>query len=124
MQLGSLPLHLPTMASVLMLEGNLGPVHSVAFSPDDSRIVSPQAGHTIHVWNAKTGEVVSGPFNTHNRHVNSVVFSNDGTRIVTGSRDMTICVWDTETAEVVCGSFGVHTGEVTAIAFSTGGQHI
>jgi WD40 repeat protein len=49
---------------------------------------------TIRVWDAETGDVVSGPFQGHSDIVSSVTFSQDGKHIVSGSEDYTIRVWD------------------------------
>jgi WD40 repeat protein len=40
-------------------------VHSVAFSQDGKHIVSGSEDNTIRVWDAETGDVVSGPFEGH-----------------------------------------------------------
>jgi WD40 repeat protein len=41
------------------------PVSSVAFSPDGKRIASGSSDKSIRVWDAETGEMVSGPFEGH-----------------------------------------------------------
>ena len=65
-------------------------VYSVAFSPDGTRIVSGSYDHTIRVWDARSGDVVAGPFEGHTDYITSVAFSPDGTCIVSGSDDRTI----------------------------------
>jgi WD40 repeat protein len=77
-----------------VLEGHSNSVNSVTFSQDGKRIASGSWDDTIRVWDAETGDVVSGPFQGHSDEVNSVAFSKDGNRIVSGSDDMTIRVWD------------------------------
>ncbi|KAJ6575981.1 hypothetical protein DFH09DRAFT_1311435 [Mycena vulgaris] len=69
-------------------------VTSVAFSPDESYIVSGSRDRTIRVWNAQTGSLVAGPFYSHSSFVNLVAFSPDGTRVASGSRDKTIRMWE------------------------------
>jgi WD40 repeat protein len=76
------------------------------------------------VWDAETGETVSGPFQGHTDMVTSVSFSPDGRHIVSGSDDNTIRVWDAETGETVSGTFQGYTDWVTSVGFSPDGRHI
>jgi WD40 repeat protein len=65
--------------------------HSVAFSPDGSKIVGTAAGG-IHLWDADTRmmrEFMQG-------HFNSVTFSPNGSKIV-GTDYRGIRVWDADT---------------------------
>jgi WD40 repeat protein len=112
----------PAIQSVL--EGHIGAVMSVAFSQDNKRIVSGSLDNTIRVWDAETGDVVSGPFEGLSGFVNSVAFSQDGKHIVSGSSDKTIRVWDAETGDIVSGPFEGHSGFVNSVAFSQNGKLI
>ncbi|KIJ44866.1 hypothetical protein M422DRAFT_251854 [Sphaerobolus stellatus SS14] len=58
------------------------------------RTVSGSDDQTIRIWNAHTGELITGPLEGHSDQVNSVSFSSDGQRIVSGSDDRTIRIWD------------------------------
>ncbi|KAN0107633.1 hypothetical protein V8E52_009952, partial [Russula decolorans] len=107
-----------------VLEAHTGGVLSVAFSQDGKHIVSGSKDETIRVWDADTGDVVSGPFKGHTGSVFSVAFSQDGKHIVSGSFDRTIRVWDADTGDVVSGSFIGHTGSVFSVAFSQDGKRI
>jgi len=51
-------------------------VLSIAFSPD-GKYVSRLNGQDIRVWDAETGNTVSGPFEGHTSSVESVAFSPD-----------------------------------------------
>lgn len=44
-----------------MLTGHIGPVISVSFSPDGTRIVSGSLDNTLKVWDAVTGEPDAAP---------------------------------------------------------------
>jgi hypothetical protein len=75
------------------LKGHEGPVNSVSFSPDGTRIVSGSNDATIKLWDAATGEELR-TLKVHENSVNSVSFSPDGMRIASGSHDSTIKLWD------------------------------
>ena len=73
-----------------------GPVTTVAFSPDGTRVVTASADGTARVWNAATGAPATGPLG-HGGLVSAALFSPDGTRVVTASADRTARVWDART---------------------------
>ena len=110
-------------AAIVLRETDSG-VLSVAFSPDGTRIVSGSHDYTIRVWDARSGDVVAGPFEGHTDYVRSVAFSPDGTRIVSGSDDRTIRVWDARSGDVIAGPFEGHTSDVMSVAFSPDGTRI
>src|ERR1700691_3837327 len=76
-------------AGINVLRGHKDSILSVAFSPDGKQIVSGSDDKSIRVWDAETGEMVSGPFEGYTDGV-SVAFSPDGKRIVSGSSDKSI----------------------------------
>jgi WD40 repeat protein len=56
-------------------------VHSAAFSPDGTRIVTASFANTADIWDAATGKQIT-VLHEHEHEVNSAAFSPDGTRIV------------------------------------------
>ena len=75
------------------LKGQNAEISSVAFSPDDTRIVTASKDNTVWIWDAESGQslvILEG----HGDEIASVAFSRDGRRIVTGSRDRTARVWE------------------------------
>ncbi|KAL5512563.1 hypothetical protein ACEPAG_3216 [Sanghuangporus baumii] len=109
---------------IKVLEGHFLGVSSVAFSAVGKRIASGSHDHTVVVWDANSGEVVSGPFKGHTDNVNSVAFSPDGKRVASGSNDHTIRVWDVDSGELLLGPLEGHTGRVQSVAVSPDGKHI
>jgi len=79
------------------LQGHIGQVKSVAFSPDGRHIVSGSLDSTIQLWDAQTGGQVANPLQGHTSLVSSVAFSPDGRHIVSSSMDKTIQLWDAQT---------------------------
>src|SRR6202021_2948435 len=105
-------------AELNILQGHDDWVTSVAFSPDGKHIASGSYDKTIRVWDAETGQIVSGPFTGHDHPVISVAFSPDGKHIASGSQDKTIRVWDAETGQIVSGPFTGHDHSVPSLTSS------
>ncbi|KIJ40590.1 hypothetical protein M422DRAFT_173485 [Sphaerobolus stellatus SS14] len=99
-------------------------VNSVYFSSDGQRIVSESFDETISIWNADTGELITGPLEGHSDSVNSVSFSSDGKRVVSGSSDQTIRIWNADTGELIKGPLEGHSDSVNSVSFSSDGQRI
>jgi len=93
-----------------VMGGHMGKVSFVAFWHDGKRVVSGSDNSTVRIWDAETGQTVSGPFEGHTNVVTSVVFSYDGKRVVSGSDDKTVRIWDADTGQTVSGPFESHTG--------------
>jgi WD40 repeat protein/tRNA A-37 threonylcarbamoyl transferase component Bud32 len=92
-----------TGREIHVLKGHAGPVNSVAFSPDGTRLASGSDDGTVKLWDLTTGEVLL-TLEGHTGPVTSVVFSPDGTRLASAGDDRTrlasagddrtIRVWD------------------------------
>ena len=75
------------------LMGHLGPVRSVAISPDLKYIASGSEDNSIKLWNLQE-KIEEYAFIGHSKTVNSVVFSSNSRYIVSGSEDKSIIVWN------------------------------
>ena len=83
-----------------MLRGHDDWVHSAAYSPDGSRIVTASNDETARIWNAANGKEIAS-LRWHAKGVNCAAFSPDSRRIVTVGDDGTARIWDAATAEQV-----------------------
>ena len=102
--------------------GLVGTGHSVAFSPDWSRIASASYDNTVKLWDAATGrETVT--LQGHTDQVGSIAFSPDGTRIASASWDRTVRLWDAATGQET-GTLQGHAGPVMHVTFSPDGARI
>ncbi|MEL7069859.1 MAG: hypothetical protein AAGN15_14560, partial [Cyanobacteria bacterium J06581_3] len=93
------------------LEGHGSAVYSVAFSPDNQRIVSGSSDGTLRLWDAQTGSPLGEPLEGHGSAVLSVAFSPDNQRIVSGSLDGTLRLWDAAPAawiDIACERLQYH----------------
>jgi len=97
-------------------------VLSAAFSPDGTRVVTASVDSTARVWDAATGQPLTGPL-VHEGPVLRAAFSPDGTRVVTASRDGTARVWDAATGQPLTGALA-HQGAVLRAAFSPDGRRV
>jgi WD40 repeat protein len=81
------------MAELSMtLEGYIGTVLSIAFSPDGQTIATASATE-VRLWNAATGKIVQ-TMSEHSNSVYSVAFSPDGRTLASASADETVKLWE------------------------------
>ncbi|KAF9067617.1 hypothetical protein BDP27DRAFT_899473 [Rhodocollybia butyracea] len=106
------------------IKGHSGAVLSVAFSPGGNRIASGSADMTLRAWDARTGDLLVGPFTGHTDQVKCVAFSRDGEKIVSGSFDKTVLVWDAQTGKPIGAPLTGHEGIVNSVCFSPNGEQI
>ena len=106
------------------LRGHDDSIHSIAFSPDGSKIISGSSDKTIQVWDASTGVEMLPPLRGHDDSIHSVAFSPDGSKIISGSSDKTIRVWEASTGIEMLPPLQGHNNLITSVAFSPDGSKI
>ncbi len=82
-----------------VLNGNAGPVWSVAFSPDGKTLAMGTDDGTVKLWHPEAGRGVRLTLTGHTGPVWSVSFARDGKRMATASDDDTVKLWDPATGE-------------------------
>jgi WD40 repeat protein len=87
-----------TKIEIVPVLGHSGSVHSVAFSPDGTHVLSGSADEAMKLWDAATGTLIR-TFQGHSGPVTSVAFSHDGARVLSAGRE--IKLWDTMTGELI-----------------------
>jgi len=75
----------------MVLEGHLGPIVSLAVSPDGTKLASASWDHTVRVWAIADGaqRVLEG----HTQNVNGVAFMPDGRSLVSVGYDLQLRIW-------------------------------
>jgi eukaryotic-like serine/threonine-protein kinase len=109
-------------AQIGVLSGHRDSVHSAAYSPDGTRIVTASMDKTVRIWDARTGAqlaVLSG----HSDGVNSVAYSPDGKHILKASTDKTARIWDARTGTALIVLSG-HGASIKSAEYSRDGTHI
>ncbi|TFK33861.1 WD40-repeat-containing domain protein [Crucibulum laeve] len=109
-------------AILFVIEAHDSTVNSVVFSPDGRFILSASSDKTISIWDAETGDLISGPFEGHGSSVNCAAFSLDGRLVASGSDDLTIRIWDSESGDELADPLNGHTNVVTAVSFTNDGR--
>ncbi|HEV3258839.1 MAG TPA: WD40 repeat domain-containing protein [Gemmataceae bacterium] len=99
---------------------DLGPVRSVAFSPDGQHFATGGEDKVL-LWEMAKRQVVR-PFADHAGAVTSLAFSADGRQLVSGGADKTVRLWDVAGGESV--RFAGSEAPVTAVALSSDGLRV
>ncbi len=107
---------LATGAVTRTLLGHNGPVTALAFSVDNTKLVSGSADQTARVWDladARFPEIAQ--LAGHTGAVTAVAFNTDGQQVLTGSADMAVKLWTVATEKELANLAG-HTGAIVAVA--------
>jgi WD40 repeat protein len=102
------------------LTGHTEEVSGVAFSPDESRLVSVSKDKSVRVWDTATGQQLC-VLTTHQAPVNLVCFRPGGALFATGDDAGKIIIWDAATYQAKY-TLAAHAEGVTCLAFAPNGQ--
>jgi WD40 repeat protein len=96
--------------------------HSVAFSPDGTRVAAAGTGGMVKVWDPATGKEVHS-LRGHSEPIYGVAFNLRGTRLATANGDGAVKLWDPVSGKELL-NLQAHADGVEAVAFSPDGKHL
>jgi tetratricopeptide (TPR) repeat protein len=94
-----------------------------SFSPDGRRVLTAGDDKAARVWDAETGQPVTGPLR-HDHFIWQGSFSPDGRRVLTASHDTTARVWDAATGQPVTPPMQHAGSPVYGASFSPDGRRV
>ncbi|KAL6901147.1 vegetative incompatibility protein HET-E-1 [Trichoderma evansii] len=104
------------------LEGHRGPIWSVAFLVNGTKLASASEDKTIKIWDALTGACIQ-TLTGHNSAINSIASTQDGKVLASASADNSVRIWDI--AKGVCLQvFKGHEDCVRSMEFSCDGAKL
>lgn len=106
--------------AIQTLNGHMGPVTSIAFSPNGMRLAAGSSDGTIKLWSMTTFQEIR-TIRGHSGRVNSICFSSDQNMLASGSDDTKAKIFDAHTGAEIASLSG-HTGGVTCVRISGDNQ--
>lgn len=116
-------LHEAVMASRIVMRFEMdGEAHTVAYSPDGTRIVAAGTDGVAKVWDVRDGRQIL-ELQGHRGPIWQAVYSPNGELIATAGDDATVKLWDANSGELIMTLSG-HTASVGGVAFSPDGKFL
>src|SRR5690606_23873717 len=100
-----------------------GQINAMAFSPDDSRLVTASANGTLYVWDVASRERIA-ELAGHTDSIAAISFHPTNNDVfVTGSWDNSLRLWDLSVSQEAIARVGHNVG-VSAVAFTPDGLQL
>jgi WD40 repeat protein len=110
-----------TLEDRRQLQGHVGQISSLAWSPDSKLLASGGIDETVvRLWDPTTGQLVR-ELTGHTGGIRSLAWSPDGAQLASGSIDTTIRVWNVADGRLLLTLKG-HTDFVGGVDFSPDGK--
>jgi WD40 repeat protein/tetratricopeptide (TPR) repeat protein len=76
-------------------------VGSVAWHPRGHRLATASGGHQIHLWDAESGRLLTGPWQGHKVDGIRLAFNHAGDRVVSYDWQVILRLWDAATGQLL-----------------------
>lgn len=103
-------------------EGHTNRINTVAFSPDESQVLTGSADGNIRLWDIESG-VTHLIFSGHIGQVRSVTFDPNGSHILSSSADGTVRLWNPKTG-LEFRRYTAHSEWVNQAVYSADGESV
>jgi eukaryotic-like serine/threonine-protein kinase len=110
-------------SALVTLKGHTNRVHSAAFDPEATRVVTASGDGTAKIWDAQSGKEVRTLGVPNARAIYDASFSPDGTKVATAGEDPTARIWDARSGEGLLTLRG-HERGLNRLEFSRDGARI
>lgn len=102
--------------------GHEKPILAIAFSPDNTRIVTGSEDQTVRVWNLANPQMPEqSKLLGHTAAVSAVSFSPDGNQILSGSADKLVKLWNLADG-MLLKDFPGHSEGILAVGYAANNQ--
>jgi WD40 repeat protein len=106
----------------LSFRGHAEGIEAVAFSPDDSLVITGGGDGLAKVWSVANGQLLKN-LASHSNGLFAISVSPAGDRIATGGFDNQVRLWDWPTGTEVFQASG-HSGNIMSVKFFSKGQRL
>eukprot|EP01117_Protostelium_nocturnum_P016785 TRINITY_DN6713_c0_g1_i6.p1 TRINITY_DN6713_c0_g1~~TRINITY_DN6713_c0_g1_i6.p1 ORF type:complete len:564 (+),score=180.23 TRINITY_DN6713_c0_g1_i6:331-2022(+) len=86
------------LSKEMILRGHTGGISRIAWSPDDSKLISCGTDFEVKIWDTENGEIIKA-IDLHSNVVNTCCWHPDGNRFITGGDDKVVYLHDLESGE-------------------------
>jgi hypothetical protein len=107
---------------LLTLQGHIGDVIHVCWSPDSGRVATSSGDGTVKIWNATEGRRLLN-IDAHDGAAYMVAWSPNGQRLATAGWDRTVKIWDAASGAIQY-TFRSHAGRAFSVAWSPDGARL
>jgi WD40 repeat protein len=76
----------------IILQGHVGQVHRVVFTPDGRRVATAGGDHMVKIWDSRTGQQLL-QLDGAREPMHALAFSSDGRLLATAGENQIIHVW-------------------------------